>query len=304
MTLPMLAHNYTESKIRFPVGMQPKIDGVRGLKLGEHLTGRSLEKHANLYTTQFFANPIYTGFDGELAASHETDSALCRLTSSALSTIKGEPLINWHVFDIIVPQTRYAIYQDRYAYLAARLKYYSDMHVPGAEVLKLVPMTIVSSLKHLRELDAKHLDDGYEGSILRDLNGFYKEGRSTVNEGGLLRMKHFIEEDAVVISLIEGDVNNNEKVVNALGRSERSSHQSNLVPNGLIGSLLCKDIKTGKEIIVGAGALDHKQRKFYFENPTLIIGKVIKYKYFPKGIKDKPRFPTFHSFRIKSDLII
>ena len=54
---PLLAVNYDESKLVFPLGVQPKIDGVRGLTTEGHLTGRSLKKHKNKYTTAFYSIP-------------------------------------------------------------------------------------------------------------------------------------------------------------------------------------------------------------------------------------------------------
>ena len=55
--------------------------------------------------------------------------------------------------------------------------------------------------------------------------------------------------------------------------------------------------------MVGAGEMPHADRKKFFDNPELILGKIIKYKHFPKGVKDKPRFPTFKTFRDKADMV-
>ncbi len=103
MIKPMLAEDYVESKLKFPLIAQPKIDGVRGLNLEGQLTGRSLKAHKNLYTTAFFSQKPFKGLDGELAAQAETHPDLCRLTTSAVGTIDGEPFTLWHCFDLIVP---------------------------------------------------------------------------------------------------------------------------------------------------------------------------------------------------------
>ena len=42
---PMLAEDFDESKLIFPLIAQPKIDGVRGLNMLGTLTGRSLKTH-------------------------------------------------------------------------------------------------------------------------------------------------------------------------------------------------------------------------------------------------------------------
>lgn len=300
---PMLAEDWIESKVQLPVIMQPKIDGVRGLNLAGKLTGRSLKSFGNKYVTRFFSHSAFTGLDGELAAGHECDPALCRLTSSALGTHEGEPFVLWWLFDYVTVDTVRWPYFQRYQALANRLRELQDMpHLrPMAGHLRLVPQELVTTMARLNELRAHHLELGYEGSILRHPNKGVKYGRSTVNEGGLLRIKDFIEEEAVVNSITEGRSNGNEATINALGQTERSSHQANMTPNGMVGSLECTDVKTGKDITVAAGSMPHDERTLYFREPWRILKKTIKYKTFPKGVKDKPRFPTFQSIKLKED---
>jgi DNA ligase 1 len=300
---PMLAEDWIEAKVQFPVIMQPKIDGVRGLNLTGKLTGRSLKSFGNRHVTSFFSRSAFIGLDGELAAAHECDPALCRLTTSALGKHEGEPFVLWWLFDYVTVDTvRWPYFQRRQA-LANRLRDLQGMaHLhPMAGRLRLVPQKLVTSLDRLNELDAQWLDMGYEGSILRHPHQPVKFGRSTVNEGGLLRIKRFIEEDAVVNSITEGQSNGNEATINALGQTERSTHQANMTPNGMVGSLECTDVKTGKPITVAAGTMPHDERVRYFREQHLLIGQTIKYKTFPKGVKDKPRFPTFQSIRMKED---
>jgi DNA ligase-1 len=58
----------------------------------------------------------------------------------------------------------------------------------------------------------------------------------------------------------------------------------------------------GQIITVNAGCMTHAERIVYWENPDKILGAVIKFKFFPKGIKDKPRFPNFQAIRGKADI--
>lgn len=298
---PMLAEDYIEAKLRFPLLAQPKIDGVRGLNMTGRLTGRSLKPHANIFTTNFYSQSMLIGMDGELAAAQETDSALCRKTTSVLSRIEGEPFTLWWLFDLITKDTETQPYYYRYRALEARLNDLHNSNWSFAQRLRLIPQVLCENLQQLNDLDEVWLDQGYEGTIIRDPNGLHKQGRSTPREGGLLRIKRFIEEEAIVNSITEGSVNGNEPSVNELGRTARSSHQENLIPNGMVGSLECTDIKTGKPITVSAGSMPHGYRKAYFENQSLLLGKKIKYKHFPKGVKDKPRFPTFQTICLDSD---
>lgn len=308
MIKPMLASDFDQDKVKFPCLVQPKIDGVRALNLDGRLTGRSLKTHANVFTTEQFSRPEYVGLDGEMIHGEITDQDLCRNTTSALNSIKGEPSIVWHVFDYITEDTLHRPYQERYEMLA---KHLDDVRPANAH---LVPSKLCHSLEQLLEAEEVCLSQGFEGIILRDPNGVYKSGRSTVREGGLLRVKRFMEEDALVVGIEEGRSNGNEARVNELGRTERSTHQENMMPNGLVGSLLCVVSKNvscpitkklllikGQAVTVSPGNMDHAQRREYFEDQSKLLGKTIKFKFFPKGLKDKPRFPTFVSIRAESD---
>ena len=299
---PMLASDADEGKVKFPVIAQPKIDGVRGLNMGTGLTGRSLKSHANLYTTNLYSHASLVGLDGELAAEKETHPSLCRLTTSALNTIQGTPFTLWWLFDYVRLGDGKEPYSVRYGALEARVKYLRETHHPLAQFLRVVPSVLCTSLEQLLEVDTVWLEQGYEGTILRDPNGVHKQGRSTIKEGGLLRIKRFTEEDAVVTGIVEGLANGNEAQINERGLQFRSTHQENMVPNGMVGALICKDVKTGNEITVSAGRMAHEERLLFFVDQKRLIGQVIKYKHFPKGVKDKPRFPTFQSLRAPSDI--
>jgi DNA ligase-1 len=167
---------------------------------------------------------------------------------------------------------------------------------------------VVASLEDMERRHATWVQLGFEGSIIRATNGSHKQGRSTVREGGLLRIKDFIEEEAVVVSINEGQENNNVAQINELGRTFRTSHQNNKVNNGLVGSFECVIVKTsklfkkGQAITVSKGKMTIEQAKEYFEHPETIIGKTIKFKHFPHGVKDQPRFPVFVCVRNEEDM--
>jgi DNA ligase-1 len=316
MTMPMLASDYDESKLKFPLLAQPKIDGVRGVHLTGAFTGRSLKAHKNKAATALFSHPAFEGLDGELTVGDLTGTDLCRDTTSRMGTIKGESDgIIWNVFDLINEETAGLTYSHRYAALGRRLREIEEKHHDLSCLLSLVPSFFVTNLDQLLELDDKWLDEGYEGTIIRDPLGAYKQGRSTVKEGGLLRIKRFMQEDAEVLEVVEGQSNGNEAKTNELGRTERSSHQENMTPNGMVGTLTCRVLRDvldlrrpdsillrkGQIITVSAGKMKQDMRLELMANPDKIVGKTISFKFFPKGMLDKPRFPTFHSIRLESD---
>lgn len=314
---PMLADDWSPRAypVVFPVIKQPKIDGVRGQFINEYGAGaRSLRPFSNLHTTNFFSQHVFRGLDGELAAEDECHPRLCSLTTSATSTIEGQPWLMWHVFDYITPNTYHLPYDARLEMLADRVKWIKEVYPHLGVHLKVIPWIVVDSMEQLEEEIEKDIDLGYEGTIIRKKKGEYKQGRSTAKQQGLLRIKPFMSVDAIVQSVIEGRRNENEATINALGHTERSTHQENMVPNGMVGAVmatLCEDVtwignvihKRGDLVRFSAGRMTHEERKLWFEHPELIVGKRMQGQIFPKGIKDKPRFPTFQCLRSADDVV-
>lgn len=311
MLKAQLASDWDEKKIKFPVYIQPKSDGVRGLNFTGRLTGRSLKEHANRFTTNLFSEPLFIGFDGEMRAAAINHPDLCRLTTSAMSRIEGQPEINWTVFDYITEDTVSLPYAERLNILRTRV---AKMCHPNIQVTENVRCV---SMYELLDYEEIWLDDGYEGLIIRGINTPHKSGRSTVREGGILRIKRFIEEEAEIIGIEEGQTNLNEAQINELGHTFRTSHQENCIPNGMIGNMagrMLKDvydpqIKTklllakDQIITISPGKLTHAERLYYFIHQDEILHKISKFKFFPKGGKDKPRFPNHQSFKIASDML-
>lgn len=309
---PMLAETWDPKKLKFPVMAMPKIDGVRGLNLFGNLTGRSLKPFKNEYVTWTFSKKILLGLDGEFAAEKATHPDLCRITTSALGTIEGNPYVLWHLFDYVTAETATLPYWRRLQMLKAKV---NELHIIAsnlAQHLRIVHYEEFGNLDGLMNFHDLNMSAGYEGTILRNPNGVYKNGRSTVNEGGYLRIKDFEDAEGVVIAVHEGENNNNEAQTNELGKTFRTSHQENKSASGLIGTLSVKLIsritagnktfEAGEIILISAGKMTSEERAFYLLRPSEIVGKVAKFQYFPHGVKDKLRFPTFQSIRMSEDI--
>lgn len=282
--------------IVYPVAVFPKLDGVRGVNLDGTFTGRSLKKHKNVALTEFFSRAEFSGFDGELTVGDPLDGACCRRTSSACSTIAGPGGSDfvWNLFDDLThPDQPFIL---RYSSLKNRLYRLRDKQ------LRLVPYIVAVNETELLDAHQQHMAEGYEGTIVRGLYSMHKDGRARPRENGFLRIKDFIEEEAYVYAIEEGEENQNVATTNELGYTERSSHKENKVPNGMVGRLLCLDLKTRQKITVAPGRLSHDERRRILLQPSLIVGKYVKYKRMAYGQKDKPRFPTFQTIRDSVDI--
>ena len=159
----------------------------------------------------------------------------------------------------------------------------------------------INSLLEFEMFENKCLEAGFEGVMIRKGDGRYKFGRSTSNEGYLLKWKRFTDSEAEVLGFVEQNHNANEKEKDALGHSKRSQHKENLIPVGALGSLLVRDIRTKIDFGVGTG-FNEADREHLWKIRKSLIGKIIKYRYQPVGVKEAPRFPVFLSFRHGEDM--
>lgn len=299
---PMLAQDAIEDKIKFPVIVQVKVDGCRLLHITGKATGRSLKQYKNKHTSSLFSDEKYAWLDGEAYAGTDVYAQdLCRKTTSALNRIEGEPLVSWMVFDFLQDGLLNKPYIERLYALeshVATLKLHGELD----NRISVVPWELVYDLASLLRFEEKQLALGAEGIILRDPNGMYKNGRSTVKEGGLLRIKRFTSEEAICIGIKEGNTNNNVAKVNELGKTERSSHKENMTPNGEVGTIIAKSLEKGLTFDCSPGNMTQAECKWYFEHQDKLIGKVFTFKHFLKGFKNTYRFPTFVSIRLEEDI--
>lgn len=302
----MRCKDFRPKKLTYPVWVEPKIDGCRAFNPYGALLARSLKKHANLYTTAFYSKEEYIGLDGELAAADEHDPDLCRKTTSAISSVHGEPYTLWHVFDYITDKTKDCPYSVRYKLLKA---YVTEMQARGlCGHLRVVPYIECWNMEEVQNAHDKYMEQGYEGSCIYLPDGLYKEGNCSPINGPVWRKKDFVDEEILVTGITEGEKNNNIAQTNELGHTFRTSHQENKVPNGQVGSIqgtIVKDseyFKVGTEVTIATGTMTEADCIYYFENQSEIIGKIVKFKHFPKGIKDKPRFGQFQCIRSADDL--
>lgn len=297
---PMLAATLEHvSKVQFPVIASPKLDGIRSLVIQGQLQTRSLKLVPNLHCQKLFGSRQLEGLDGELIVGPPTAKDVYNQTTSGVMSRDGEPDARFWVFDYAAVK-----YPDGYEKFSKRLERVDDLvrRSKNKAVMKLPQITILNE-DELDAFEVQCLGQGYEGVMLRDPNGLYKFGRSTVREGGLLKLKRFEDSEAYIIGAVEQLQNLNEAKVNALGYKERSSHKANKVGKGVLGAFKVRDLKTGVEFEIGTGFNDAQRRDFWANSlGGQLVGEVVKYKYQPVGVKDKPRFPVFIGFRDPRDM--
>lgn len=296
---PLLAAKATDQQLRalrYPMLASPKIDGIRAIVSDSQLLSRTMKKIPNKYTQALFGRPELNGLDGELVVGQPYDKGLMQATQSGVSSIMGTPMVRYHVFDV---WNSAASFQTRLELLVQdRLDQIDLIKIPVIRV----PHSIVYDYDSMLELEAEYLLEGYEGLMLRSLTGKYKQGRSTINEQILVKVKRFHDAEAEVIGYDPLLRNHNEETLDERGYTKRSSHQANKVADDLLGSLTVRCLETGQVFNIGSGFTE-AQRRAAWDERTKLVGRIVKYKSFRvTGVKEKPRFPIFLGFRSKFDL--
>ena len=289
---PMLA-SPAGPVIPFPMLLSPKLDGIRCLVIDGVAVGRSLKPIPNKFVQKCFGRPEFNGLDGELIVGDPTAKEVFQVTSSGVMSIAGMPKVVLHVFDDFSCDLGFK----------SRLKS-ADNRITaklGFGPVQLVGHDMIQDEMELDHWEESYLADGYEGVMLRHPDGPYKHGRSTAKEAWLLKVKRFVDAEAKIIGFTEAQRNANEAKRNELGQLERSSHKAGKVGKQTLGALMVKDLKTGVEFDIGTG-FTADQRALLWAQGDNLIGKVVKYKSQPTGVKEKPRFPVFLGFRNKVDM--
>ena len=283
---PMLADAVDLSILKYPVVVSPKLDGVRATFINGVLRTRSLKPLPNRAIQLIRSDyPL----DGELIVGSPTSPSVFRDTMKVVSAFDA-PIddLMYHVFDIV--------YEGSFK---SRL-HAAHASIEGSNFMVPVPHALMENEASLLRCEEVYLEEGYEGLMIRDPMGKYKFGRSTTREGALLKMKRKLHSEARVIGFEEQMHNANEAKLDNLGNTERSSHQANMIPMGVLGALIVKDVKTNVEFNVGTGFTTEERVGIWKQKDTL-IWKLITYEYLPYGVKDKPRHPVFISWRLEED---
>lgn len=301
LTKPMLSGDLDGKvdKLRFPLLASPKLDGIRVTVQQGVLLSRNQKPIPNKRLQAIFGKERFNGIDGELIVGDPTAPDVFRVTSSGVMSIEGEPDAFLHVFDCMLhPDLPF------HRRLAAARKI-----VTGSGRMMMVEQHIVTDLAELDDYEQAQLATGYEGVMLRDATSPYKQGRGTVMVQDLMKLKRFADAEAVVLGVEEQMRNTNTLERDNLGHAKRSTKKAGMVGKDTLGALLVKGVNgpyKGKTFSVGTGFDDELRRCLWGEHRGLygkpVVGLVIKYKYFPSGSKDAPRFPVFLGFRDKKDM--
>lgn len=281
---PMGYPRYFE-ELRYPLLCSPKFDGIRGVVKHGTVMSRKFKPLPSAQVQHQFGR--YEHFDGEIVVGSPTDHDVYNRTQSHVMAFEKPGAVKFYVFDYTAPEFLEKPFHERLDEPAKIIGRQDDVEV--------VEHTLVESEAELLEYEGRMLSAGFEGLIMRDPVGRYKQGRGTWREGLIYKLKRFEDAEATVVDFQEQMTNFNELKRDALGYAERSTVRDNMFAANTLGAFVV-DLG-GLEVTVAPGAFDHDERRRIWLNRERYEGRTLKFRFFGRGVKDLPRFPRAVGFR-------
>lgn len=298
---PMLcAQKAKFTDVVFPAYVSTKLDGIRFFVKDGIVWSKSMKAPIpNREVQEMYGHTFFDGLDGEgIVGPPNLREATYRNSFSVIMS-EGKSIENL-VFYAFDDWSAPGDFRDRQLALARRL--------PQTERFHLVEQDLVTSLDDLVALYERRLNEGYEGLVTRSPHGPYKFGRSTIKENWAIKLKPKETSEARITGWFEGTRNDNEsRIIEGTGLAVRGYSQANMTLADTLGGFEVIDINTGVDFKVGGGtAMTAEFRKRMWElikrDPDKVRGAIIRYSFFPIGIKERPRHPQMDGFRDTLDI--
>lgn len=304
---PLLADPPDAEKhpLRFPFLASPKLDGIRCIITPDGARTRSLKPIPNRALARILSAPELIGLDGELISGAPNARDAMQATSSAvMSHDASAESVRFHVFDCLDCFERPAApYRLRLLEAQRMAKRAASAGLP----VEIVAQTRVETFAELMAFESDCIAQGFEGAMVRRLDGVYKFGRATAREQTLMKLKRFEDAEGAVLDAFELEHNANEQTRDERGLAKRSSAQAGKVKAGTLGGFIVALGAPWKaeSLRVGNGwPADERARLWalWRDDPGQLRGRLLKYKFQREGAKDAPRLPVAIGWRDARDL--
>jgi DNA ligase-1 len=305
------------STLKYPMWASPKVDGIRCVV---HPTmgpvTNTLKPIPNNYIRQTLTALSVPYLDGELVVGDPDNPKSFNQTQSGVMSHDGQPDFTFLVFDNFEAGSTcgYGIrIEDARTVVDGLIK---------PSYVQMLEQRLIENYEQLLEYESEKLAQGYEGVMLRSLDGKYKFGRSTLVQQGMIKIKRFRDDEAIIIGWEPLERNENDPEIDKLGLQRRGySKAGKVIDDTRVGRFRVKGVAgsrwDGVEFWIGSG-LDDADRLTFREqlraaeaHPGVTyaditdmsgkrispIGHTITFKYQEHGSIDAPRTPIWKGIR-------
>lgn len=270
--------------------VSPKIDGIRCMVQQGLCLSRRGDPLRSYQLQEMFGD--LNGYDGEAVCGDPAAPNVYNTSSSHIMAYNKPGALSLHVFDYFHPDWLAKAYHRRLEELER-----VDASLEG---VNLVPHELATDMDGLLRAEAHMLELGYEGVMLNNPEAPYKQGRGTVKQGIVFKLKREEDVEVELTGLIERMRNENEQERGALGQAKRSTAKEGLVPCGSVGKF--RGTYMGREISVAPGQFSHEELQDIWDSWPRDKGRLLKARHFPHGAKDELRQARALGFREATDL--
>jgi len=273
--LPMLAASFDKrkDKVTYPVDVQPKLDGVRCLAYWDGDSVKLMSRGGKQWNCcQHIIDELETVLpkdwvlDGELYIHGSTFQEITKLVKK----LRPESVnVQFHVYDMPRTYEDFKYWEERYDVLAE----FKDI-AQDCESVVVVETYQAKSEDEVYQLQSEYLEDGYEGSIVREKDGEYKFG---YRSNKLLKVKNFMDEEYLIAGFTTG-----------VGRFDGC----------IVWVCMTEDGQSFK--VVPQGTMEERQETY--QNADKHIGDWLKVKFFELTDDGIPRFPVGLGVRLLEDM--
>ena len=275
---PMLAATYEpESKkkkrsdIIYPCFVQPKLDGLRCIMylkdkvVAQSRSGSFFESvdHITSTLSSFFHSHPNIALDGELYTKDipfEVLAGIIKKKKITQEDRKTLSLVKYHIYDMIHLDNPLLPFNERYNFIST---IQLNPHIELVETVK------VKSIDDFKCYFSYYIGQEYEGIMLRNIDGIYKQG---FRSNDLQKYKEFKEDEYTIIGYDQGSGRDQGTVI-----------------------WICKN-EDGREFHVRPkGSIDF--RKELYKNGKQYIGKKLTVIYQELSELNIPRFPVGKAIR-------
>lgn len=201
LVLPMLAHKWGDRKhsVGFPLYVQPKLDGVRCLMKD----GVAWSRQGKLFIPEVYEHLKFETdgiiIDGELMLPRDEFTFQEGMTAIKKYRPELSSRLEYHVYDMYDPNNPDMTFEERKAKIFDIV--FTARGVDFPSQVKPVRTDKVEDDARIMSLHGLNLQEGYEGTIIRDPNSVYTPGHRSV---GLLKHKDFVDEEFEIIDTMDG----------------------------------------------------------------------------------------------------
>lgn len=296
---PMGAMKVTPDQLpdlKYPLYVSPKLDGVRCVIKNGFPLSRRLIKLPNR-RLQRMLSYCPEGFEGELILGHPLSENVFNKTQGCVMS-QDEPVdnIHFHLFDNWGNEK--TPFEARFNGLKLIVE---NLRNRGHDHLHVIEHTLARNADDVMELEARYVDMGYEGIMLRSPKAHYKFGIATLRKAELLKIKRWLDTEARIVGFLEMMGNGSEPEINGLGYIKRLKRKSTAIPLGVLGAFIC-ELPSGVQFKLGNG-FSFEQRAALWQVRELLLDKWVTFKYQEMTAQGKPRSPSFLHFRDEIDFV-